>query len=279
MEVTEEKTGLGADRSGWGSVLFAASLLLLPSFLLAACGRGGDGKKEGASPPPAPVVAPVALGADGLPAGWIDAPYSSRELYFEAEAPEPCPPCPPDARCAPCPPPFSRFTTHPSGHPDGVPVFVAFTKPPSGLKVGGYYRLGGRTVPWPPHGDVFISLDHRPREWFPPSRCEALIKEYTELRAKSDNACAGNDDCTILPGGIDDCGRAIDKKTAARLEPMYAMFRDMCGLNRHCAPRSALPVCEGGRCVEHSRTLRVDGRPRSGPPGAAGSLGEMTPPR
>jgi len=277
MEETTEKTEKLAEKNETSSVLSAVtpvfsavSWFLLPMLLFAACGRGGAAKEEGAARPPVPVVEPAALGSDGLPVGWVDAPYSTRELYFEAEAPGPCPPCPPDARCAPCPPPFHQFSTHPANHPDGVMVFVAFTKPPSGLKVGGFYRLGGRTVPWRPHGDIFITMDHRPREWFPTVRCEALKKDYTELRAKSDNACAVDEDCTILPGGVDDCGRAIDKKTAARLEPIYAMFRDMCGLTLHCGPRLAFAACEGGRCVERSGFPRVGGRPRAV---------EITPPR
>ncbi len=271
METTALKSGTQVPGTGvrplW--ILFTSMLLPIHVLLLAACGRGGAARDEGdKGPPPAPVVTPAILGADGLPVGWVDAPYGTRELYFEAEAPGPCPPCPPDARCAPCPPPFHRFSTRQPEHPDGVMVFVAFTKPPTGLKVGGFYRLGGRTTPWPPHGDVFITMDHHPREWFPKERCEKLVSEYKDIRGKSDGACTQDGDCTILPGGVDDCGRAMDNKTAGLLEPIYTMFRDMCGLNLRCAPRAAFPACEGGRCVE-----------RSGRPGAGPRPGKITTPR
>jgi len=268
MEQTAEKPETGTEKPGRFFAFSAISSLLLPMLLFAACGRGGAAKEEGSARPPVPVVEPAALGSDGLPVGWVDAPHSTRELYFEAEAPGPCPPCPPDARCAPCPPPFHQFSTHPANHPDGVMVFVAFTKPPSGLKVGGFYRLGGRTVPWRPHGDIFITMDHRPREWFPKERCEKLVAEYKDIRGKSDGACTKDGDCTILPGGVDDCGRAMDQKTATLLEPIYKMFRDMCGLNLRCGPRAAFAACEGGRCVE-----------RSGRPGVVSRPGEITPPR
>jgi len=129
-------------------------------------------------------------------------------------------------------------------------VFVAFTRPPTGLKIGGYYHLSGRTVAWAPHGDIFVTMDHRAREWFPPEKCLALAAEYKEIRGSSKGTCEKDEDCTILPGGVDDCGRALDTKTAARLEPIHRMFRDMCGNTIQCEPRFAQPACREGRCVE-----------------------------
>lgn len=81
-------------------------------------------------------------------------------------------------------------------------------------------------------------------------RCARLVREYQAVRDGSPGACGTDDDCVILPGGVDDCGRAVDKKTAGLLEPLYRTFRDSCGLTRHCAPRVAVPSCREGRCVE-----------------------------
>ncbi len=81
-------------------------------------------------------------------------------------------------------------------------------------------------------------------------RCARLIREYQAVRDGSPGACGTDDDCVILPGGVDDCGRALDKKTAELLEPLYRTFRDSCGLTRRCAPRVAVPYCREGRCVE-----------------------------
>ncbi|PKN25117.1 MAG: hypothetical protein CVU65_09755 [Deltaproteobacteria bacterium HGW-Deltaproteobacteria-22] len=226
------------------------SAFFLLFLVAAACSK--DAPAPGTGPKPPEVIPPplTPLGRDGLPQNWVDAPFSQRSLYLEAEAPGPCLPCPPDSQCSPCPPPFHRFSTHPAGHPDGKMVFVAFTKPATGLKVGGYYHLSGRTVAWAPHGDIFITMDHQAREWFPPEKCKKLIAEYKNIRDPSKGACEKDDECTILPGGVDDCGRAMDKKTATLLEPIYQMFRDMCGLSIHCAPRFATPACRDGRCVE-----------------------------
>jgi len=214
----------------------------------AACSKSKAGPDE--ETPPEVVVAQTPLGPDGLPRNWIDAPFSQPQLYFEAEAPGPCSPCPKDARCSPCPPPFHRFSTHPEGHAEARMVFVAFTKPPTGLKVGGYYHLSGRTVAWPPHGDIFICMDKNLKEKLPAQKCDALAAEYLALRGKSSGACEKDDECTILPGGVSDCGIALDKKTAEALEPLYKKFRDLCGLRIRCAPRVASPACREGRCIE-----------------------------
>jgi hypothetical protein len=81
-------------------------------------------------------------------------------------------------------------------------------------------------------------------------RCARLVREYQAVRDGSPRACSADDDCVILPGGVDDCGRALDKKTAELLEPLYRTFRDTCGLSRRCAPRVAIPTCADGRCEE-----------------------------
>jgi hypothetical protein len=83
-------------------------------------------------------------------------------------------------------------------------------------------------------------------------RCARLVREYQAVRDGSPGACETDGDCVILPGGVDDCGRALDKTTAELLEPLYRSFRDRCGLTRRCAPRAAVPYCRGGRCVEGS---------------------------
>jgi hypothetical protein len=223
--------------------------LVVLSGVGAACSKDPASGNSGSTPPAAPVQL-TALGSDGLPVGWTDAPFSRQQLYFESEKPGPCPPCPGDAKCSPCPPPFYRFSTKPGDAPDGRMVFVEFTTPPRALNTGSVYRLSGRTVAWVPHGDVFVCMDKDPKEWFPPEKCQRLFDEYLAGRAAAPGTCATDDQCTILPGGVDDCGRVIDQKTAALLEDTYRTFRELCGLKLRCAPRAARPACRDGRCVE-----------------------------
>lgn len=96
-------------------------------------------------------------------------------------------------------------------------------------------------------------------------RCARLVREYQSVRDASTHACAVDGDCVILPGGVDDCGRAVDKKTAELLEPLFKTFVDTCGLTRRCAPRVAIPTCVDGRCEERRPTaLRVAPPPPGG---------------
>jgi len=228
-----------------------AFLSLLP---ILSCAKkdasSGTTEPESAGKPPEKPASFQALGRDNLPVGWIDAPYARHSLYFVQDKPAPCPPCPPDAECAKCPTPFYLFSTKAASDPTEKLVLVEFTKPARGLKIGGFYHLSGRTVNWAPYGEVLVSMENEPKEWFPPEKCQKLVTEYLAVRDASPGTCAKDDECTILPGGVDDCGRAIDKKTAATLEETYKMYRDMCGLKLRCGPRVAFPRCKDGRCIE-----------------------------
>ncbi len=84
----------------------------------------------------------------------------------------------------------------------------------------------------------------------PPDPCDELVATYQRIRGESYGRCETDQDCTILPGGVDDCGRAVNRKTAERLRETYDQWRKICKNQIHCAPRMAIPACRNGHCVE-----------------------------
>ncbi|MDX9719695.1 MAG: hypothetical protein RBU37_03040 [Myxococcota bacterium] len=89
-----------------------------------------------------------------LPKGWQDAPSETVELVFDS-ARQDCPPCAAGTACEPCRPPFELFRESGEGA-DVLLIWVQFVNKAEHLVPETRYRLQGRRVSWPPHGDVFI---------------------------------------------------------------------------------------------------------------------------
>lgn len=76
-----------------------------------------------------------------------------------------------------------------------------------------------------------------------------LRAEYTARRNAAPGTCSTDDDCMNVPGGIDDCGRVIDAKTARTIEPLFDAFTKACGTQIDCAPKISIPRCQQSHCI------------------------------
>ena len=82
----------------------------------------------------------------------------------------------------------------------------------------------------------------------PKAECDKLKAEYFAKLNAAPGTCTTDADCTNVPGGIDDCGRVVDVKTARAVAPLFEKYVKLCGTNIDCAPDISIPRCRDGRC-------------------------------
>ncbi len=103
-------------------------------------------------------------------------------------------------------------------------------------------EMGSMASPAPdPKADMPAAPD-------PKAECDKLKAEYFARLNAAPGTCTQDADCTNVPGGIDDCGRVVDRKTAAAVAPLFEKYVKLCGTNIDCAPEISIPRCRDGRC-------------------------------